>query len=200
MFHLNSDISTMPKNSASVSAAATMGRRSTIRNRQLTKIHASAASARWKNSYSIGQPLVSAASRRTAMTAALSSPVPQALDEGGGDQQPVEAPRLRAVAAVVIDALAALEDLLLLGKRGIERQAGELLDHQRQVGPVERVECGRHVARLEVDRIDRVVGREIARVHRNHALADLVIADARFDQIGGQFRLVITVAYDQERF
>ena len=62
------------------------------------------------------------------------------LDQPGVDQQPVEAPRLRAAGAGVKKALAALENSLLLGERGIERQAGRLLHDERQIRSLDRVE------------------------------------------------------------
>src|SRR5712692_2927705 len=61
------------------------------------------------------------------------------LDQAGVDQEPVEAPRLLAAGAGVEQALAAFEDFLLLGERGVERQTGALLDDQREIGRLDRV-------------------------------------------------------------
>jgi hypothetical protein len=52
---------------------------------------------------------------------------PTTLDQTGVDQQPVEPSGLRAAIASVEQPLAALENLILFGKRGIERQAGQFL-------------------------------------------------------------------------
>ena len=61
-------------------------------------------------------------------------------------------------------AAAALHDRLLLGEGGIERQPGCLLHDDGQIGGIERVTRGRYVGRFEVDRVDRVVGGEIAAI------------------------------------
>src|SRR5712675_3295207 len=78
----------------------------------------------------------------------------QALDQPGIDQHAVEAPHLGAAGAWIEQPVATLHDLLLLGETGIERQAGGLLNEQRQIGRVERIERGRDVDRREIDRID----------------------------------------------
>src|SRR4029077_9314115 len=67
------------------------------------------------------------------------------LDQAGVDQQAVEAPRLRAAGTGVEQPLAALENALLLGEGGIERQAGRLLHHERKIGPLDRIERGGEV-------------------------------------------------------
>lgn len=79
------------------------------------------------------------------------------LDHPGIDQEPIEAPGLRTVLAGVEHALAAQHDLLLLLERRIERDAGGLLDHQRQVGTIDRIHHRLALHRLEVDGVDRVV-------------------------------------------
>src|SRR5262245_17039363 len=82
------------------------------------------------------------------------------LDEAGVDQQPVEAPRLRAAGTGVEQPLAALENALLLGEGGIERQASRLLDDERKIRPLDRVERGGEVDGPEVDGVDGVkIGR-----------------------------------------
>src|SRR5881394_2245536 len=80
------------------------------------------------------------------------------------DQQAVEASRLSAVLARIKQALAAEHDVLLLLEGGIERDAGGFLDHQRQIGCIDRVHDRRALHGLEVHGIDGVVGREIARI------------------------------------
>src|SRR5436190_7985187 len=64
----------------------------------------------------------------------------QSADETGVDQQPVEAAGFRAVLAGIEHALAAQHDPLLLLKRGIERNAGGLLDHDRDISCIESFE------------------------------------------------------------
>jgi hypothetical protein len=78
----------------------------------------------------------------------------EALDQAGLDQKPVETARLGAGRAAVEPPLAAIEDLLLLGKGRVERQAGGLLDDQRQEGRLQRVERRRDVRRFKIDRVD----------------------------------------------
>src|ERR1035441_5522011 len=90
----------------------------------------------------------------------------QALDQAGGDQQPVETARLGAAGAAIEQAMAALQDRLLLGEGRIERHAGGLLDHQRKIWRVERLKRGGQIGRLEIHRIDRIVTRKVARVER----------------------------------
>ena len=53
----------------------------------------------------------------------VARPARLSFDQAGIDQQPVEAARLGATGAAVEQALAALENLLLLGKGRIEAQA-----------------------------------------------------------------------------
>src|SRR4051794_11267031 len=88
----------------------------------------------------------------------------EAFDQPGVDQEPVEATRFRSARTGVEEPFAALEDLLLFGEGRIERQSGSFLDHQRQIGSLDRLERRGEIDRFEVDRVDRVVGREIARV------------------------------------
>jgi hypothetical protein len=82
----------------------------------------------------------------------------QSFDQPGVDQQPVEAARLGAAGAAIEQALAALEDLLLLGEGCIERQPGGL--RSPVVGCVERIARRRQIDRREADGVDRVIGRE----------------------------------------
>src|SRR5713101_3949941 len=98
--------------------------------------------------------LRSGPARAQASPARLQSP-----HEAGVDQEPVEAAGFRAVLAGIEQALAAQHDLLLLLERGIERNAGGFLDHQRQIGPVDGIHHSRTFDRLEFNSIDRVIGR-----------------------------------------
>src|SRR6202035_3771610 len=75
----------------------------------------------------------------------------QSVDQAGVDQEPVEAAGFGAVLAAVEHPLAAQHDVLLLLERRIERHTGRLLDHQRQIGPVDRVHHGRTFDRREVN-------------------------------------------------
>ena len=86
------------------------------------------------------------------------------LDQPGVDQQPVEAAGLGAAGALEKQSVAALQNFLLFGERRIERQAGRLLHDQRKIGRLQPVERRRQILRREVDRVDGVVGREVARV------------------------------------
>jgi hypothetical protein len=84
--------------------------------------------------------------------------------QAGIDQQPVETPGLRAVSAAVELAMAALQNLFLFGKAGIERHAGCFLHHQRQVSRVQRVKRRGQTGRCEIHRIDCIIGGQIARI------------------------------------
>src|SRR5262245_19946493 len=79
-------------------------------------------------------------------------------DQSRVDQQPVEAARLRAVAATIEQPTATLKDALLLRELRVERKARRLQHNQRQIGRVEHVECGRQITRPEIDAVDGVVG------------------------------------------
>src|SRR5450755_759124 len=103
----------------------------------------------------------------------------QSLDHTGIDQEAVEALGLRAVAAGIEHALASQHDLLLLREGGIERNAGSLLDHQRQIGAIDRVHHRRTLHRFEIDRVDRIIGRVIAWI-----VAVELASDADFIQLG----------------
>src|SRR6266511_4750770 len=124
----------------------------------------------------------------------------QPLDQAGVDQQPIEAPRLRSAATGIEQSLAALENPLLLGKRGIERQAGGLLHDQRKIGSVDGLERGRRIDRFEVDRVDRVIGGEVARVARHQTPVDRDLVERRLEDGGGEIGLVVAVAHQQKGF
>src|SRR5258705_5967057 len=98
------------------------------------------------------------------------------------DQEPVEAAGLCAVLAGIEQALAAQHDLLLLLERRVERNAGSFLDHQRQIGPVDGIHHGRAFDRLEVDGVDRVIGRVVARIVILQLLADTGLVEIRIEQ------------------
>jgi hypothetical protein len=110
----------------------------------------------------------------------------------------VETPRLGAVGAAVEQPGTALEDALLLGERGIKRHAGGLLHDQRQIGRVEHVERRAERHRREVDGIDRIVRREVARIEPQQALAKLPHVEGRIDQQLGEIRLMIAITDNQE--
>src|SRR5580704_1515635 len=101
--------------------------------------------------------------------------------QAGVDQHAVELARLRAVIAAVEQSIAAQEDLLLRGKRRIERQARGLLHDQRQIGTFQGIERRRDVDRFEVDGVDRVIGGEITLVPRHQAALDGRIVKAGLD-------------------
>src|SRR5712692_1955027 len=121
------------------------------------------------------------------------------LDQAGVDQQPIEASRLRAAGAAVEQSLAALQNFFLLGERRVERQPGRLLHDQREIGPLDGVERGAEVDRFEVDRIDRVIGREIARIIIQQPAVDCRLLEPGLENGGGEIRLVVAVGQQQER-
>src|SRR6266568_706680 len=86
------------------------------------------------------------------------------LDQPGVDQQPVEAPDFGAAGALEKQSVTALENLLLFREGRIERQPGRLLHDDRKIGRLEAVQRRRDVLWREVDTVERVVGREVARV------------------------------------
>ena len=53
--------------------------------------------------------------------------------------------------------------------------------------------------RLEVDRVDRMIGREIARIVMLQFLADAGLVEVRIEKVRREFRLMIAVTHDQER-
>src|ERR1700730_12659304 len=112
------------------------------------------------------------------------------LDQAGVDQQPIEASRFDAAGAAVEQTPAALQTFFLLGERRVERQPGRLLHDQREIGPLDGVERGAELDRLEVDRIDRVIGREIARIVIQQPAADRRLLEPGLENGGGEIRLV----------
>src|SRR6185295_1085280 len=92
-----------------------------------------------------------------AKTAAPASKALKTLDQSRVDQQAVEAARLGAGTACIEDAAAAGKNLLLLGKRNVERHAHRLEDREWQIGRVERIERGGEIGRRVVDGIERIV-------------------------------------------
>src|SRR5580693_4598462 len=122
----------------------------------------------------------------------------QSVDHPGVDQQPVEPAGFGAAPAGVKYAPAAQHDVLLLLERRIERDAGGFLNHQRQVGAVDRVHHGGTLHRFEIDGIDRVIGRIIARVIILQLLADAGLIETGIEQMRRELRLVIAIAHDQK--
>src|SRR5262245_15928824 len=88
----------------------------------------------------------------------------KSFDQAGLDQESVEAARLGAAGAAVEQPPAALQDRLLLDKRGVERHAGRFENDERQVGRVEHIACGGGLRGTEIDRVNGVVGGEEARI------------------------------------
>src|SRR5262245_50383417 len=97
----------------------------------------------------------------------------ETLDQAGVDQEPVEAARLCAVRTAVEQAAAALEDSLLLGERGIKRDARAFQRDERKIRRLDHVERGWERERPEIDRVDGVVGRKVADVVGRNALRNL---------------------------
>src|SRR6185369_12359506 len=96
-------------------------------------------------------------------------------------------------------AAAALQDLLLLLERRIEWNACRLQQQQRQIGSIERVERRGKIRRSEVDGVDRVIGREIARIVSLNALCHRGLVERRVDKIFRKQWLMVTKAHHQER-
>src|SRR5580700_6403106 len=119
--------------------------------------------------------------------------------EAGVDQHAVEMARLGTVIAAVEQSVAAQEDLLLLGERRIERQAGGLLHNQRQIGTFQGIERRGDVDRFEVDGVDRVIGGEIAPIPRHQAALDGRIVEAGLDQVRSEIRLMIAESHQEKR-
>src|SRR5262245_27662416 len=136
-------------------------------------------------------PINARSSRRTR----LRSETP---DQARVDEQPVEAASLGATAAEVEHAAAAAEDPLLLRERGVERDPCRLQHHQRKVGRVERIECGRQVDGAEVHPLDGVVGGEVARIALHDAVCHLRRIERRVDEPPGKQRLVVAEAHDED--
>src|SRR5260221_6541348 len=105
------------------------------------------------------------------------------LDQADVNQQPVEAARLCAIRAQIELALAAAENALLLDEGGIERHAGRLQHHQRQIGCVKAAHGGGQIRRLKIQRVDSVVSGEVARVGGVDAAADRDIVESRLNDV-----------------
>ena len=91
-----------------------------------------------------------------------------------------------------------MEDSLLLGEGGIERHARGLLHDQWQVRRVEHVEGRAQRDRREVDGIDRIVGRVVARVETQQSLAEVPRVERRINQVLGEVRLMVAVTHDEK--
>ena len=87
----------------------------------------------------------------------------------------------------------------MLGKRRIERHACGLQDDERQIRGVKSVDCRCRIGRLEVQRVDSVVGGEEARIGSVDAAADCRIVETGRDDFLGKTRLVVPKANDQKR-
>src|SRR5579862_8882081 len=122
----------------------------------------------------------------------------QIFNEAGVDQHAIEMPRLGTVVAAVKQPIASQQDFLLLGERRIERQAGGVLYHDRKIGTFQRVERRRHVGRFEIDRIDRVIGREIALVPVHQMLLDRGVVERRIEDVRREVRLMVAKAHKEK--
>src|SRR5579872_5905676 len=98
------------------------------------------------------------------------------LDQAGVDQQTIEAARLRTILAGVEKAPTSQHDLFLLGKGRIEREARRLLNHERQIRPVDRVHDRGTCDGREIDGVDGVVSEVVARIVALELPADLGFA------------------------
>src|SRR5262245_12062537 len=123
----------------------------------------------------------------------------KAFDQARVDQQPIKPSRLRAAGASVKQTVAAFQNILLLGKRRIERHTRSLLHQQRQIGRVERLQCRRHIDWLKIYSVDRVVTRVVARIEGLQMPRDRGLGECRIDNTIRKFRLMVAKANDQER-
>src|SRR5262249_47043291 len=122
------------------------------------------------------------------------------FDQAGIDQEPIEASRFGTARAGVEKSLAAFENFLLLGERGIERKTCGLQYNQWKIGTFDHVERRGQIVRFEIGRIDRVVGGEISRIVCHQTLRDRGFVERRLDDGGREIRLVVAIAHQQERF
>src|SRR3979409_568060 len=120
------------------------------------------------------------------------------FDQTSIDQEPIEATRFRPARAGVEQSLAAIENEFLLGKRRIKRQPGCLLNDKWQIGSLDRVERRGEIDGFEVDCVNRVVGREITRVVNHEVLVDGGLVQRRIENEGGELRLVVAIAHQEE--
>src|SRR5258708_27933442 len=124
----------------------------------------------------------------------------QALDQAGIDEQTIEAPSLGPAGARVKYATAALEDLLLLGERRVERHPRTLERDQREAGCIERIESRYYIGRHEIDGVDRVIGGQVARIACLDASCNLSLVERRIDDVHREFRLMVAVAHQKKGF
>src|SRR5690349_275598 len=216
---LNHDSPITAQTSRSDSVAATPGRGNRTSQAKLNHPQASRKSATWNGSDSVQQRIRKAAACSPATIAAHERTGPtsgrlirrsapwdmvdmdarsEVLDQPGIDEKAIESARLGAAIAEVECAAAAPQDLLLLEEGWVERQPGRLLDHQRKVGRLQYVERGGKIDRVEVDRVDRVIGGEVARIVRLDAARDRFLVERRIDDPFGEFRLMIAEPHQQE--
>src|SRR5580704_124752 len=121
------------------------------------------------------------------------------LDQPGVDQHAIEMARRGAVVAAVEQAVATEEYFLLRGERRIERQAGGLLHHQRQVRAFQRLERRRYVDRSEIHSIDGVIGSEVAMIPRHQLTFDGIVTETWIEHVRGEIRLMIAEPHDEKR-
>src|SRR3954454_2182895 len=101
---------------------------------------------------------------RSASAITWMPPRSKALDQPGIDQKAIETAGLGPTRAIVKQPFASVENTPLLGKGGIKPQTGGFLNDQRQVGRIEHIERRTHIHGLEVQSIDRIIGRVVKRI------------------------------------
>src|SRR5262249_14690887 len=111
-------------------------------------------------------------------------------------QQPVEASRLGTAAASVEKTMAFLQDFPLLFKGRVKRNPGRFLYNERQVRRFEFVESRGQICGHEINRIDRVVGVERARIRCFQTAHKCLLAERWVDHAGSELRLMIAIAND----
>ena len=103
----------------------------------------------------------------------------ESLDQAGVDQQAVEAPRLRAVAAIE-QPLQRSRICFCSANEGSSGRPAASCTISGRYGP-SMVRSGRQIDRFEVDRVDRIGG-EVARIARHQAPIDLDLVERRLDE------------------
>src|SRR5215472_8340501 len=123
----------------------------------------------------------------------------KALDQTRLDEQAIEPSRLGAAGTPIKETVAAIQNLLLLGKGRVKRHACRLLHQQGQVRCIKRRKRRRQIDRFEVHGIDRVVTRVITRIEGLQLARKRGLAERRVDNSICEFRLVITKSNNQKR-
>src|SRR5262245_56360756 len=94
--------------------------------------------------------------------------------------------------------MAFFQDLPLLFKCRVKRNPGRFLYNEWQVRRFEAVERRGQICGHEINRIDRVVGGEIAQIRCFQMAHKCLLAERWIYHAGSELRLMIAIANDQE--